>query len=306
MRRLLWLLPVLGLLGACSDKNADDVFKPASLVEDLRILAVRADPPEAAPGQFIALSALVANPHKDAPSPGYLWVLCDPTTEGALGNACAQQETLRDFDPRSLPDGVRIFPLFFNFALYRAPPESLAPLPPESLERKRGLTATVLLVAWEGGNLNDLEDSDTRRQMAIKRIRIVDPQRLANTNPEIRSLTLDGAPFPDDGLPFPVQAGSTVELVASSPPSSTQEFERPMPDGTFETQSEQNVFSWYATGGQFTQGLSYSSRTESGDPIGLKLPPLGVLPDDQLDLWVVLRDARGGTDWASRRLQLVP
>lgn len=301
MRRLLFVL-LLAASGACSDKE-EVVLQPASLVDKLRVLAIKAEPPEAAPGQMVSLTALVADPLEKLRNTGHLWVMCDPSVDGEFGNACAQTDTLRSFDIEELPPGVNVFPLFFNFAFYRAPWGLLDQL--EEEERRRGMTATVLLVAWEGGTQEHLQDPSVLKQLAIKRIRIADPQEEPNRNPVLQSVTLDGQPFEESDAPQ-VRAGTTITLSASSTEDSVQVFERVLPDGSVVEQSEQNVFSWYTTGGRFTQGLEYSSRTESGKPIGLELPALGTLPDDRLDVWVVLRDARGGTDWARRTLQLVP
>lgn len=303
MRQLALVVIVATVAFACGSERETEL-KPASYIDKLRILAIKAEPPEAAPGENVALSALIADPYAGIRRVGHLWVQCDPSTGGALGNACAQQNTLRSFNPDDLPEGVRIFPLFFDFAFYRAPFGALDELEVDSIERRRGLTATILLVAWEGGSLEELDSPLVTRQMAIKRVRIADPQEVANENPQISSLTLDGEPFDAFDIPQ-VKAGSTIELAASSTPESVQTFVRVLPDGSTEKQVEQNVFSWYTRGGRFTQGLSYSSRTESGDPIGLELPEVGTLPNDVLEIWVVLRDARGGTDWAKRRLRLV-
>lgn len=301
MRRLVFLL-ALTMSGACSDKEAV-VLQPASFVDKLRVLAIKAEPPEAAPGEIISLTALVADPLENRRNTGHLWVMCDPSVEGELGNACAQQDTLRSFDLEALPEGVNIFPLFFNFAFYRAPWGILDQL--EEEERRRGMTATVLLVAWEGGSQEQLQDPSILKQLAIKRIRIADPQEAPNRNPVLEAVTINGQPFGETDEPR-VKAGGTITLSASSTEDSVEVFERVLPDGTVVEQSEQNVFSWYTRGGRFTQGLEYSSRTESGAPIGLELPELGTQPDDRLHIWVVLRDARGGTDWARRTLQLVP
>ena len=303
MRRLVPLLALL--LAACSDEPEPVGFRPASYIDKLRVLAIKAEPPEVEPGQPVVLTALVVDPLEGIRNVGHLWVMCDPSTEGALGNACAQQDTLRSFDPENMPEGVQVFPLFFNFAFYRPPWNALENLEEGSLARRRGLTATVLLVAWEGGTQADLQDPAVLRQFAIKRIRVIDAQEVPNRNPELASVTLNGEPFDEETVPE-VKAGTTIELAATSTEDSEQTFERVLPDGTTVSESEQNVFSWYSRGGEFTKGLEFSSRTESGDPIGLVLPPLGTVPNDLLDVWVVLRDARGGTDWARRRLKLVP
>lgn len=304
MRHKLLAITLASAAIACASDAADEL-KPASYIDKLRILAIKAEPPEATPGQFISLSALIADPYAGIRRVGFLWVMCDPSTEGEFGNACAQQDMLRSLDPNELPEGVRVFPpLFGQNAFYSAPWGILDELDVDSIERRRGLTATVLLVAWEGGRLEDLQEPDIMRQMAIKRIRVADPQETPNRNPELSAITLNGEPFDERDIPK-VKAGSTIELAASSTEESVQVFSRVMPDGSTVEELEQNVFSWYTRGGRFTQGLSYSSRTESGDSIGLELPALETLPSDIVDIWVVLRDARGGTDWAKRRLQLI-
>src|SRR5690606_33453129 len=117
MRRLVFLL-ALAVSAACSDKE-EVVLHPASLVDKLRVLAIKAEPPEAAPGQMVSLTALVADPLESIRNTGHLWVMCDPSVDGELGNACAQTDTLRSFDIEALPEGVNVFPLFFNFAFYQ-------------------------------------------------------------------------------------------------------------------------------------------------------------------------------------------
>ena len=49
---------VLALFAACAPKD----FSPSSLVDSLRVLAVRADKSIAAPGESVHLDALVADP----------------------------------------------------------------------------------------------------------------------------------------------------------------------------------------------------------------------------------------------------
>src|SRR5215471_11974350 len=57
-------------LAACTG----DLARP-ELVADLRILAVRAEPPEGLPGQSVALDALVVSPDPAAPI-ALRWVVC--------------------------------------------------------------------------------------------------------------------------------------------------------------------------------------------------------------------------------------
>jgi hypothetical protein len=65
-----------------------------SIVTEPKLLGVQSDPAEAAPGDQIALSALVATPSADAPAPTLSWGLClarKPLTElGPVNPVCLQ------------------------------------------------------------------------------------------------------------------------------------------------------------------------------------------------------------------------
>lgn len=296
------LLSLLALATvACDDTEVVD-FQPASVVDKLRVLGVRADPPELVPGQTTLLSALVADPKEGLRPVSMVWLLCDPAPEDALGNVCARQDTLRTLDPDKMPEGVRIVPFFV--APYTAPSTVLDTLEPDSVARRRGLSATIMLIVFEGESLDDLKDPNLQKVAVIKRIRIADPTDKPNRNPNIADVTLAGTSI--DRIDTPAaKAGSSIDLAATADPDAAQEFVRVMPDGSEVTQQEQVVFSWFTMDGHFEEGLTeYASRTPDGKPIRLALPTREQAKRDYVEFFVVLRDARGGIDWARRLVRL--
>src|SRR4051812_11454289 len=79
MKRLpLFALGFFALLAGGCDKALPD----RALVTSLRVLGVRAEPPEAAPGMTIHLDALIADPGGDGRSLKRAWAICDPGAGG--------------------------------------------------------------------------------------------------------------------------------------------------------------------------------------------------------------------------------
>jgi len=93
-----WPWPLLAWLAAgCSES-----LPPESRIDKLRLLAIRAEPPEVSPGGSSVLDALVASPPPDPgqsdPLTSYLWLACAPVdgTASATGSAigaCAYDGT---------------------------------------------------------------------------------------------------------------------------------------------------------------------------------------------------------------------
>lgn len=302
MRRLApALLSCLALL-ACSDDVVE--FTPASYIERMRILGVRADPPEIAPGEETELTALVADPYAaGGRALTYVWLTCDPDATAPLGSACTRQGTAGSLDDiiENPPPGLNFIPIRHKIT-YTAPVNALDALAHDTLERERGVTATIMLVVIEG-DFREIQNPDAIRQIAIKRVRIADRVADRNRNPSVGTLTIDGAPT-IEGQRAPAKFGAGVELIATASEGSAETFRRRLPDGSFLDDQEQSLFSWFTTSGSYDSESSFGTRTESGKPLKLFLPAAG--PDAVLEVFVVLRDARGGIDWARRRLELSP
>lgn len=295
------------LLCACASPTT---FTPASFIEKLRVLDIKATPAEVVPGEQTLLQSLVVDPYKDVRPLSYLWVMCDPDPSGSSASPCGATSDLRSISDLTggaggaLPAGVHIFP--FGSAVYdTAPADAFDPFPPGSPERENGLESTILLVTWEGTDPQELRSSDTVEQVALKRVRIVLPGAARNHNPVLAEVRVGGHPFTDVAPPR-LQGGSTIVLSATAGPGSAERYDRTLPDGTVLHETEPMVFSWYANAGAFDEVQQESARTSDGQGIDFRVPTYDQTAGGVVDLWVVLRDSRGGSDFAHRQLVVAP
>ena len=90
MRVVVASLPVVVVVVGCRPAFDDRV----SLVDGVRVLAVAADPPEAAPGEAVTLSALVVDDDGVVAAPRVAWGLCRApraaTDTGTLPTSCVE------------------------------------------------------------------------------------------------------------------------------------------------------------------------------------------------------------------------
>lgn len=342
--RVLAMLALL-TLGAC----LGDLPSP-SKVDDLRILAMRAEPPEAPPGAAVALDALVVDPQGRLIT--YHWYACviPETGQGFFGGGGETQTSggdgsALDDDPdgsscvakvaagrpyaldlgtsptATLPIPSDFFatddPLRTAYAL----PESLA-LPPDIRDLFLGIAGvnyTVTLVA----------EVDGRRIEATKRVNVsldsLLPNNARNLNPTDLALHLapkEDAVTPPTAAAPPADQRCLVGVQTTSPAplaSDTRYVLTPinLPDprtsyvvllaGTTTTQpfeiqtvEEYAFYSFFATVGGFQKTVSRAP----GEPATEW--SLGKDESGPADLWVVLRDGRGGVAWCHSPLLLAP
>lgn len=326
MRHLATLGLTLPLAIAVAVAGCDTGFAPQYLVEDLRILAVRAqvvgslaaDPDL---GETVRLTALVANPRGRAPL-RVRWATCIPDGTEALP-PCLDSDALRDLDrlledPRviALGEGAEIDVSVpevagaFDRIIARAEAE---PAYACSLY----LELPVLVIADAGGE----------RELAVKRVRLT-PRRetagtdlagayVTNSNPvplAVRRVEEEGLPC-GDGLPvlvpcfddsacdgtgcgadgycaaaFPERRGflcARPDPGAADPP-----YNQCAPDGTRTPFFESLDWQWYVTAGKFPEFSGVGNAT--GDEVEFE-PPAG-----PFTIWAILRDGRGGEGWLAR------
>lgn len=292
-------LAALALLCACHPPEVE--FAPASALVATRVLAVRAEPPDLVPGGAAELSALVYVP-QDAPALTFVWVLCDPHPTGLVGTACTQQDTMRDFSKILAGEvpGVRVS--MAARPTYQAPADAIDRLPAGSLGRERGVNATALLVVFEVP-LSEIGSGAQPVEMVVKSLRIVPDGLSPNTNPVVAEVRLGGEALSGEGAPR-VTGGAEVAVSAAASAESEETFVRFLPDGTRAEEKEQMVFSWFATGGHFDSLTGRGTRTIGREPALFTLPTAAEVPTGFMDVYVVLRDGRGGTDWAVRTLRV--
>lgn len=251
---------------------ADD-FTPASVLEDVRVLALLADPLEAGPGDDVAVEAVV---YEDAADPvtSEEWSFCPLTTgatggfrcvlpacESALGsgrtasaNPHALAEACLAAAGGALPDGT-----------------TAVPVEVESVFRYRVRTAAG------------------RAREAVLRLPLstsapVPAER--NLPPILTGVTVGGAPAARGALAGTLAAsGGSVEIAGSIDPASLQVYV----DEAGRTLTESVVVSFFTTAGRFDDERGTAPRAVT------------VLEADELpasateaQIWVVARDLRGG------------
>jgi hypothetical protein len=292
---------------------------PPSLVDRFRVLAVRAEPPEVAPGAAAALDLLIVDPY--APAEGrarsFLWLAC-ATPAGTSAAACAQFAT----DPSAALPGVSTGDLTLascddpdgsltggGLCLVGADETVTFTPPTDFLVAGDASRAVTLFVAAATGDTDALtcvmqlvnEGSiATDCQVSYKQL-TVSGSATPNQNPGLAVVSLDDADLPD-GEVTPVGPGDHV-LKATAVDGSAESFTAS--DGTAKT--EVLLLSWYVAApapgdpastrapGKLklyrtelptTSDETYTAPTEAGD----------------VTLWVVIRDDRGGVGWLQRSL----
>lgn len=300
-----WVALLL-VLGAC-----DYGFKPVTLVENLRVLGVRADPPDLVPGQTATLEALTPDPSRARPST-VLWVGCDPDPYDLNRTACADTSLLQD--PAALtggtgvlPPGVRVIGLNGR-ATYAASADLFAQLPQDDSRRTLGTVGQVLAFtvaeevspAASSDELKALFERVQRKEVrsiiAIFRVRISEASE-RNTNPSVSALRLGDEVVPA-GAHVALLPGAAAVLDLEVDPAVFETYTVVTPSAT-ETRTERILTAWYSTLGRFDH-----DRTALGEEVKATLSAPGgadrtdVVPERRTGtLWAVLRDTRGGVAW---------
>jgi hypothetical protein len=277
------------------------------VVDSLRVIGVRAEPPEIRPGQAAVLQELIINP---IPPGGTttLWLGCDPDPFGEGRGACTDVGALSDtsslVDTTSLPPGVKLIG-FNQAAAYAAAPTLFDVLPPDDPRRVSGTVGLVISIAVgevvsptatkaELAAVGDrVRNGTTPSQLTLFRVAVSESTN-PNHNPVADTLTVNG----------PWQNGATVQLqigdnLMDLTAHDFEKYDEMTPSGV-EHQTEQISVAWYATAGRFSE-----DRVTLGSDVKSKLTISQTDPDNPFPsdrhgtLWAVLRDSRGGQSWAS-------
>jgi len=277
-------------LNALACHGCSDDFDPASRVVSLRVLAVQADHPTAAPGEEVKLTALYYDPADRALT--WAFGLCtDRTSSAAL--ACAQSLDLAAMSvgpaasyaltiPAPEPGASSAAGDSLGVAVI-ACPGSLVP----------GDTAGIPVVCLDGAGrklaLNDFE-------VGMKRIFI--RGRDENHNPQIEMVLWDGERWPEGEL-REARCDSDgrrcrkhrLEVRAPGAEESATDV-----DGR--GIREQVVAQFYATGGTFEDEVRVIDEADT------TWQPRAEDRGQTLRLWFVVRDDRGGVTWTERQVHV--
>ena len=276
------LVMVLGFLaGACGGDMA-----AATHVVNLRVLAIRADPPEvrAPEGDAVAETSMDALVVGEEGAVSYSWRLCfvpgivtdgqpclDPSTEIALGQG------------RSATIPVPSAQLL----LAQAPPE----LQGFEIDLSSGVPIQVQL---------DVTDESGRVLTALKTI-LISSREEPNTNPVLEGLSLDGEPWEAGEIVEVADTATELEMVPQWPEAAQEPYDD---DGVPTTESL--LFSWF-----IDDETSELGKARSSEAVPANTFTPGAFEDDDeeperlVTLWLVARDDRGGVTWLTRQLRLV-
>jgi hypothetical protein len=275
-----------------------------SLISAVRLVAVRADPAEAAPGAQVTFTAFVAGPNGPAAGADIVWSFCSapkPLTEdNIVSNACLNASALvaAGTGPTTtarIPD---------NACAIFGPDVSGASFRPRDPDSTGGYYQPLRA---------DLTGTDTTFELFRVHCALANAPAVAasgfaasytlNLNPTLLPLTatLGGAPADFAAIP----AGAHLTLQASWPSASAETFAYFDPvSQTVTAQRESMQVAWYATAGALDAESTGrdSSEPETTTDNGWDAPER----TGPAHLWVVLRDSRGGVDVSEVDATVVP
>lgn len=332
MRRLASTALLLAL-AACNEPDT----APQTQVDRLRVLSVRADPPEIAPGQATTLAPLVGAPGIDqmgdatAPQtvclrggqPSWdrlasggcaagaieapivrLWFSCEPTPETVSNNPCTSVDNLAS--PGDLITSGAVGQLSASTTYSPTPPDPALfdGLPPDSVVRRHGVLMVVGLIVAV----------DVDGDLAAGRLDALQQKIEANTIPNLLALKrVNVLDDPTNHDPRPAALKSVEGDLHDGDPAGWREpldlrydadpresWTQVNVDGTTEQRTEQLVASWFSGFGRFDKERTLFGEKTTYFPAGGKgidQPPPGSDPEYTMPLGAVVRDGRGGEGW---------
>jgi hypothetical protein len=308
------------LLTACGGD-----FAPYNLLEGLRVLAVRAEPPVLAAGDSTTLDALVWLPSSEPVT--YEWSWCPFTESRDTGFECAvtAEEVQAAVDEALGPGTVTV-----DFDLGTDATAALAYPGDASLVRSlceqvlaRAATSVSGAISCDDGleiTVRLVASTSNDSVTVVKRVPLVlEPSAATNTNPSFgpgvriagkrdrdealaAELALDGSDLIAAGSKYrlwvDIAEGSFETFV---PPGDALE-ETPAPRG------ESLFLTWFVSAGETdaTRTSFIDGETSPGDlrENVWSIAPFEEIPEQRVELVLVLRDERGGVTWRSLSIDM--
>ena len=300
--RLLAAAALIGCAGLSAGCGGD--FSPPSLVETVRVLGVRATPPylPTSPATTTTIEAKVVGV-----SPGqplcHTWGLCVLTTQQNGQFSCLAPELQLNLGTTATVE-VR-FDQVLQLSLQAkdylvaqglggggSQPAPNEPPPSQLIKLVFGIGERDAFAdgcpkdisAFLAGGCDDRE----RCVIGSKSLRAFTSGLEQHTNPTLTGMTIGGQESVD-GVTLAVPAGD-VELV---PTWSADSIEPRPADGGPKTESL--LMSWFSTAGTYDKQRSFDDVPANGITLSAT--------DEEVSVWVVVRDGRGGVDWLERRIR---
>lgn len=317
MHRSAALIMGAWLFAACGE------FETRSIVLDMRVLAMTVTPPE------IVIPFDFENPPDgpddvDIPDIEVCALVADPAESRALEfafTACAETDTDRcddvtrpvapiamgmvdDPEEAAAPVAMcgTITPTLELFAVVQDVFEN------DSLSGFGGLQIHVELVAYPAGGARD------DGVYAVKRF-LLSPElpagRVANSNPVLDAVMVEparGEPFAAplgrcaDIEPITVGAGEVINFVPEEAEGAREDYVVPTFEGGVRMFTENLTYAWYATEGSWQREVTGGPKDIAGNepPLDSKWTAPADLrgaQSEDVSIWVVQRDERGGLAW---------
>jgi len=265
-----------------------------AIIDQPRVLAITAEPPEAKPGAMVTYGVLVATPGGPAavvPSWAYCTAPKPPTEDDIVAPACFGDTQIVDLG--AAPTVTGTIPAD-DCAIYGpdTPPGNFRPRDPDSTG---GYFQPVRADATVGGaDLRAFGLSRITCNLPTAPAAVAHQYQLgyvANASPTLLPLALtddSGAAIASDAVP----AGKAVTLVASWPASAVESYlYYDAASETLVTRREAMEVSWYATGGSIAVDASAVAEDDASTSVSTTWQTPAAGP---AWLWLVLRDSRGG------------
>ena len=297
-----------------------DLGAPPSLVTGPQILAIRGTPPEAAESATVTYDVLAVDVTGTVAAPPIDWAQClapDPPANGNdVSSACL-----------TIPDDAGPAPTF----MAALPTDACMLFGPETPPPQKGQPPTRPADAdTTGGYYQPIRatwsvDAGQQISFALERIlcRLANApvdaagqyaaDYVPNQNPQLADLLLDpaGAATPlftagqTPPTPGTIAAGQTVTLQADWTAASAETFlVWDVVSLSLVMQQESLRLSWFATGGSFLHDASGrgATETETFTQNSWTAPDVA----GPVHFWMVLRDDRGGIDFAEAEIDVTP
>ena len=286
-----------------------DFGTPASLVTERRILAVRAEPPEVRATESATFTALVVSPDGTDASPPVDWSLCvtpKPLDENnVVSSACLSDGGVMPV-ASATPTTMATVPANACALFGPDPPPQMMgqpPLRPRDPDVTGGYYQPLRLVdGMVTGFALERVTCDLAQAGADLAVQYAMTYH-ANANPSLQPLTATaaGAPVALSALP----GGAAIDFSVGWPDAAVESF--PVFDvgsAALITHRESMRVSWFATAGSFEHEVT---GRDEGD-LATTTDNVWTAPSTPgpVHLWVVLRDSRGGVDFAAYDLTVTP
>ena len=273
-----------------------------SILTGPRILAVRAEPPESFPGQSVSYQALVVTPEGAAEGVPLHWSFCaapKPLTENNSVSAECLENAVRPIEGETMnitattpDDACQLFGP-------DTPPGDFRPWDPDE---SGGFYQPVRLETL-GETAFALERIQCNLPNAPLDIAVELANRyVPNRNPKLLPIeaSVDGVGYTLDALPM----GKRIHLRIGWRTEDAETFVAfdPARQALVNRRETLRVF-WYATSGAFENDVTGRAAEDAETTVGngWRAPN----DSDTVLLWVVVRDNRGGIDFAAYTLSMI-